>query len=127
MLFTKSTPIQCRDTALALIFLLLLIWFFTGSPYLIYAAMGLLLLAMIAPAALDWPARLWFGLSHILGQAMSRVLLGAIYLIFLMPVALVRRMLGKDAMRFKLWRRGTGSGFVERDHLFRKEDLQNPF
>ena len=89
--------------------------------------MALLLLAMIAPSAMDWPARLWFGLSHALGQVMSRVLLAAIYLVFLLPVAAIRRMIGKDSMRVGLWKRGPGSSFVKRDHLFRKEDLQNPF
>ena len=40
----KITPIQCRDTALALIFLALLVWLFTSNAGFAYAGMGIALL-----------------------------------------------------------------------------------
>ncbi len=125
---TKQTQaLQCRDTTLALTFLLLLIWFFTQNIYWIYGAMGLLLLGMIWPKAITPLARLWFGLSHVLGQVMSRVLLGIIYAVLLLPMALLRQMMGKDALRLRQWKRGNGSVFIEREHVFTKEDLRNPY
>lgn len=121
------SPVQCRDTALAVIFLLLLIWFFTREVYLVYAAGAFTLYAMLLPKTLSPLARAWFGFSHILGQVMSKVLLSVIYLLIVMPIALVRKILGKDSMRLKGWKKGTESAFVVRDHLYVKEDLQNLF
>lgn len=123
----QTHALQCRDTTLALAFLLLLIWFFTRNAYWVYGAMGLLLLGMIRPVAMTPLARLWFGLSHVLGQVMSRVLLGIIYFVLLLPVALLRRMMGKDTLRLRQWKQGDGSLFIQRDHLFTKEDLRNPY
>ena len=123
----QTHALQCRDTTLALAFLLLLVWFFTQNVYWVYGAMGLLLSGMIWPRAMTPLARLWFGLSHVLGQVMSRVLLGIIYFVLLLPVALLRQMIGKDTLRLRQWKQGDGSLFIKRDHLFTKEDLRNPY
>ena len=121
------TPLQCRDSCLALTFLLLLIWFFAENAYLVYAAMLLLLIGMVAPVSMKSLAWAWFGLSHLLGQVMSRVLFSIVYLLLVLPVGLIRRLLGKDALRLKLWKQSDASCFVERAHVFTAEDLKNPY
>lgn len=124
---SRISPIQCRDTALALIFLALLLWLCTGRAYWTYTAAGVALFAMLWPSGMVWPARLWFGLAHVLGAVMSRVLLTCIYGAILLPVALVRRCLGKDALRLRAWKNGTASAFLVREHVFSDKDLQNPY
>ncbi len=127
----KITPIQCRDTALAFAFLSLLIWFFTDEINFIYATMFIVLWAMVWPTSWQWPARLWFGFSHVLGSVMSKVLLSIIYFAILMPVAMVRRILGKDSMRLRAWAERDSeaqkSAFVVREHKYTKKDLENPY
>jgi hypothetical protein len=123
----KITPLQCRDTCLALTFLLLLIWLFVKSAYLVYGAMLLLLIGMAAPVAMKPLAWIWFGFSHLLGQVMSRLLLGIVYLLLVLPIGLIRRLLGKDALRLKLWKQSDASCFVERAHAFTAGDLKEPF
>jgi hypothetical protein len=121
------STIQERDTCLALTFLLLLIWFFTKNAYLVYAAMLLLLIGMVVPAAMKPLAWIWFGLSHLLGQVMSRVLLGIVYLLLVLPMGRIRRLLGKDSLRLTLWKQSGASCFIERAHVFSAEDLKNPY
>ena len=123
----KITPLQCRDTCLALTFLLLLIWFFVKSAYLVYAAMLLLLIGMVVPVSMKPLAWAWFGLSYLLGLVVPRILFGIIYLLLVMPMGLIRRVLGKDAMRLKLWKQSNASCFVERQRFFTAEDLKNPY
>ncbi len=123
----EITPLQCRDTALAFAFLALIVWFFTQNVYFIYGCMALLLWAMVWPSSFKWPAKLWFGFSHVLGFFMSKLLLSIIYIVILMPVAMVRHMMGKDAMRLRQWKAGEGSAFVVREHTYSKEDLQQPY
>ncbi len=131
MLKEKMSLIQCRDTALAFAFLGLLIWFFTEQVDFVYASMFILLWAMVWPSSWQWPARLWFGLSHVLGFFMSKVLLSLIYIVILMPVAIVRHMLGKDRMGLKTWiangAEAQKSAFVVREHTYTKKDLENPY
>jgi hypothetical protein len=121
------SPVQCRDTCLALTFLLLLIWLFTKDAWLVYAAMLLLLVGMVVPLAMKPLARAWFGLSYLLGQVMSRVLLGVVYLLLVLPVGLIRRLLGKDSLRLALWKQNDASCFVERRHVFSADDLKTPY
>lgn len=52
-----------------------------------------------APAWLATPNRLWMGLAEGLGFVMSRVILSAVFFLVLTPIALVRRLLGADALR----------------------------
>ena len=121
------TPVECRDTALAVTFLILLIWLFTGHKVLVYAAMAFLLYAMLLPQTLVLPARVWFGFSHLLGQVMSRILLGIIFVLIVMPVAVFRKVLGKDSLSLRSWKKSEASAFVVRDHSYGKDDLTNQF
>ena len=123
----KITPLQCRDACLALTFLLLLVWLFTRNAYLVYAAMLLLLIGMVVPVSMKPLAWAWFGLSHLLGQVMSRLLLGIVYLLLVLPMGRIRRLFGKDALRLKLWKQHDASCFVQRAHVFTAEDLKNPY
>ncbi len=127
MLNSKITPIQCRDTALAFAFIALLVWFFTENIWWIYGCMGLVLLAMIWPSAMTYPAKIWFGFSHVLGTFMSKVLLSVIYMLILMPVSLVRRILSKDTMQKKAYNDGKNSAFIVREHTFTNDDITHPY
>ena len=121
------TRIQERDACLALTFLLLLIWFFTRHAELIYAAMAFLLVGMIWSAAMRPLAFLWFGLSNVLGKIMSSVLLSVVYLVIVLPVAALRRLMGKDSLRLRQWRSGSESCFIVREHSYTAEDLKHPY
>lgn len=121
------TSIQCRDTGLALVFLMLLLWWFSPRPIFVHLAMIILLATMLQPGAMRWPAKLWFGLSHVLGTAMNKVILGLLFSLIVLPVALLRKALGKDPMGFSQWKNGKQSVFVARDHLYTKDDLRDTF
>ena len=127
----KTSPLQCRDTALALVFLLLLVWFFTKNAAWAYAGMGFCLLAMVWPSSMKPLAKCWFGLSLALGAVMSRILLTLIYLLLVLPVALFRRLIGKDSLRLRQYGRHDGgaqaSAFVEREHTYCADDLRHPY
>ncbi|MDR1685399.1 MAG: SxtJ family membrane protein [Desulfovibrio sp.] len=124
---TDIGPVQQRDTALALIFLLQLIWFFTGETFLLYVLMAFTLFAMLFPKLLTVPARLWFGLAYHMSLVSSRIIFGLIYIVPVLPVALVRRVLGKDSLRLKAYGKGQGSAFIVREHRYTAQDLENLF
>ena len=118
---------QAKDTGMAMVLILLLVAHFWEIPGLIVWAIGVLLLVMIWPPLFSPLARVWFGLSHIMGTVASKVLLTLVFAIITTPIGVVRRIFGADAMRMKGWKKGTGSVMVERDHLFTSEDLDKPY
>jgi polyferredoxin len=64
----------------------------------------------------------WLKLSEGMGWVMSKVILGAVFFLFLFPLALISRLFNKDRLKLK---RADGSYFYERNHQYEKEDLVN--
>ena len=66
-------------------------------------------------------------LPRVLGPMSTKVILGALFALVVVPVALVRRWAGKDPMRVREYRRGSQSVLIARDHTYSKDDLLHPF
>lgn len=118
---------QARDTGLAFVLILLLVVYAGKQYHLVLPAIGLLLVTMTWPSAFKSPARVWFGLSHLMGAVVSRCLLAVVFFGIVTPVGLFRRLSGADPMRCKHWKSGRQSAFAVRDHLFTAGDLDKPY
>jgi hypothetical protein len=66
------------------------------------AAVAALLLAWRAPQLLTPLARGWLWLGHLLGYVNTRVILALVFFVVITPVALLFRLLGRDALRLKV-------------------------
>lgn len=120
-------PLQQRDTVLALVLILLLLFFFIRETAILYAMAAVLVLGMTVPRLFAPLARLWFGFSHALGFVMSRLLMGILFFGLVTPVGLFRRLLGKDVLALRQWKKGRTSVFTRRDHVISASDLERPY
>lgn len=68
--------------------------------------------------------RLWMGLAKALGFINAHILLGAIFFLLLFPIGLLYRLAKKDPLLLK---KKDGSYFQDRNHVFGKKDLENPW
>ena len=118
---------ECADTAMAMTLISLLVILYTRSITLLPLPIALLLLGMVWPRAYSPLAKLWLGVSLLLGSVMSRIVLSIIFVVIVTPIGLVMRLFGHDPMRRKAWKKGTESTFVSRDHLIEAKDLEHPF
>ena len=124
---SRATVEQAKDTGLAAVLILLLVAHFWELPTLVPAAIAVLVITMVWPALFRPAARLWFGLSHVLGTVASKVLLSVVFIVLATPMGLLRRVLGADSMRLREWKSGPDSVFLERDHLYTPEELERPY
>jgi len=115
------------DTGMALTLLCLIIGLMRARTGWFAAASVLLVLSMTAPVVFGPAAKLWFGLSGLMGAVMSRVILSVVYFVVLTPVGLLRRALGKDSLNLSGFKKGSGSVFVTRGASFTAADLKTPF
>jgi hypothetical protein len=122
-----STREQAKDTGMALVLICLIVFLITHEKRYVAIGLGLLLIDMIAPALFKPAAKLWFGLSHVLGTVMSKVILSLIFSLVLTPMGLFRAMLGKDSMRVRQFKKGDASVFRVRDHTFVAADIEQPY
>lgn len=123
----KTTRDQDKDTGLLLCLILMALGVYTGRPALLPLAMALLLAAMLWPGLFRPLARPWFGLAHLLGSLGSKVVLTLIFFVVVTPMGLLRRAIGKDAMRLGAWKGGQESALVERNHRYTAADLERPY
>ena len=61
-----------------------------------------ILIGLTSPRLLYYPYKVWMALGHALGWANSRIILGLVYIIVLLPIAFVMRPIGYDPLRTKL-------------------------
>lgn len=69
----------------------------------------------------------WLSLSHLLGTIMSKLLLSVVFACVVTPMGMCRRILGKDPLRLRQFKIGTGSVMVTRNHQFVDVDIEKPF
>jgi multisubunit Na+/H+ antiporter MnhG subunit len=118
---------KCKDSGLALVLVSLICYQVWKQQFFIVLAIAFLLVAMTYPPIFKPFARFWFALSTALGTVVSKVILTITFFLMVLPVGLVRRAMGKDAMRFKDWKNGKDSVFRTRGHRFTAGDMDHPY
>ncbi len=124
---TSITKDQAKDSGMAIVLILMLIGLITKDDIYYKIATGVLLMNMIFPMFYYPFAIFWLGISGIMGSIVSKVLLFVIYLIIVLPVALWRRLLGKDSLLLKGFKRSSESVMRSRNHVYEAADLEKPF
>ena len=112
---------------MAMVLLCLLLGHFWKIPKLFPLSIILLLLTMAVPKIFRPLAGLWFGLSQVMGQVVSKILLTLAFFLIVTPIGLMRRRTGADPLQLKKWKKGTDSVFVERQGAIQDKDLANPY
>ncbi len=118
---------QCKDTGMAMVLLSLILYLFFRQEIYLYAAIGMHVVNMVVPTVYRPVAVVWLGLSNAMGWVVSRALLSVIFLVVVTPVGLVRRWLGKDALRLREYREGRDSVMQTRNHTYTAEDIRKPY
>ena len=124
---TRINVEKCKDSGLALVLICLICFLVWERSILMLLAIFFLVAAMTYPPIFKPFARFWFALSTALGTVISKIILSVLFFGLVLPVGLVRRIMGKDAMRIKGWKKGKESVFRVRDHRFAAEDLEHPY
>jgi hypothetical protein len=118
---------QSRDTGMAMVLLLLILFVVRKREAFLIGAMVLHVLNMILPQIYRPIAVVWLGLSGLLGTVVSKILLSIVFFGIVTPIATVRRLLGKDSLKLRAFKAGQDSVMVERNHRFIGADLERPY
>ena len=118
---------QARDTGQAMALLCLIILIFFRQASFAGIALIVLLINMLRPQVYKPLAKWWFALSNLLSRIVPRILLGVLFYVMVTPVGLIRRVLGKDPLQLRKWKKGRESVLRERNHTLSAKDIINPF
>ncbi len=110
------------ETLLVIVAALIGAWFIFEKKWLLLVAFGLAIIALFIPLLGDLLTKGWLKFSELLGFVMSKVLLGAVFFIFLTPISWLYRLFSKDSLQLK---RHPETYWKDRNHSFTKKDLEN--
>ena len=123
----SSTKEQAKDTGMAMVLICLLLGYWGKFPKFLPVSLVLLIITMAWPNAFRPLAVVWFGLSHLLGNVVSRVILTVVFFLIVTPIGVIRRWSGADALQLKKWKQGQDSVFVVREGPIQGKDMVNPY
>lgn len=127
-IFPKSiSKKEASDTGMAMTLICLLLGYFTKNVLYYKVAIPVLVMTMAFPMFYYPFAMIWLGLTNLLGIVVSRILLSVVYVLFLLPVGVIRRAMGKDSLNLTGFKKGNSSVMITRDIEFKADDIKNPF
>lgn len=118
---------KARDTGLAMVLICLVLFLWLGNISFVKVATGLMVVTMTVPIVFKPFGYLWFGLAHIMGTIVSKILLLVVFLLIVTPMGLIRQIFGKDSLRLKKWKRNNESVFITRNKLYTAQDIEKPY
>ena len=116
---------QAKHTSLVVIAIGFAVLYLVFKNYWLLAPVALSVLGFAISPLSEMIHRGWLMLAKVLAYINSRILLSVIFFLFLTPIALLMRLLGKTQFIKKVPLQQ--SLFVTRNHLYNRQDLQNPF
>ncbi len=93
---------------------------------LLFLALALLIVGLFIKGLARLITRGWLKFAEVVGGINSRIILAAVFYLFLTPIALVFRMIHGDFMRLVKQEKAT-TYFTERKHRYGPDDLKNPW
>lgn len=123
----KISKNQIIETGILFGIISIILGLYTTDKFWLFIAIGVLFVTLLIPSLLKPLAFLWFGLSKGLGWVTSGFVLLVIFWLLVTPIGLIRRVLGKDTLRLRQFKKNVNSAFVERNHEFSLTDLKFPF
>ena len=114
------------ETILTLALALVVVYLFTGHRWLLTASVVIGAIGLFIPSLAALIHEGWMLLAKALGFVMSKVILAAVFYLFLFPIATLARLFSKkDPLHLK--RTGDASLYTIRNHSYSKDDLLHPW
>jgi hypothetical protein len=113
---------QAKETVLVITVGFLVLYIVFKKTGFLYCALGIGLAGVFSFYLSEKIHWFWNRLSVLLGAVSNRVLLGVVFFLVLTPMALIRRMRGKDGLR--RFDTSATSNFSRREQVFEKKDLE---
>src|SRR3984957_5962026 len=123
----KIAKDQSRDTGMAMVLLCVLAFAARKREGYLIAAIALQVVNMAVPQVFKPVSVVWLGFSELLGAVMSRILLAIVFFAVVTPIAIFRRLVGKDSLKLRAFKANKDSVMVERNHTFIGRDLERPY
>jgi hypothetical protein len=111
---------------MAFTFLCLLLYLYQNKIGFLYAGLIILVLGMTSPKLFNPLSSFWYGLGKVLGEISSRIILFFTYLIFVSPVAILKKTQWKKKFNHYDLKLNPLTD-TEQSSPYTKSDIENPY
>ncbi|MFH0758653.1 MAG: SxtJ family membrane protein [Bacteroidota bacterium] len=118
----NKEKVKYRETLLVIVLGFSVLYLILDRNWMLYTALGVGMVGMLSAQLNRWIHQAWFFMGEKIGFVVSKVLLGALFFIVLIPMSLIARVFRKDIMHLKA---PSASAYHQRDHLYEPADLEN--
>ena len=118
----QRDKVKYRETLLVIVLGFSVLYVILDRNWMLYTALGAGIAGMISVRLNRWIHLAWFFIGEKLGFIVSKIVLGVVFFIVLLPMSLLARMFRKDIMHLKSPGK---SGYHQRDHQYIADDLIN--
>ncbi|HTH82642.1 MAG TPA: SxtJ family membrane protein [Mucilaginibacter sp.] len=126
-IFAGVTKLQTVEFAQVAIFVLISLGLYYKNHSCITAALIVTIVGLIVPKVFYPFAVAWFGLSKILSAGSSKILMGFVFMIIVVPTGLFRKLTGKDGLKLCQFKKSRQSVMADRNHTYEAADFLNTF
>jgi hypothetical protein len=85
-----------------------------------------LAVSLFVPIVIYPVAYLWQKCAELLGMIIPKIFFGLVFFVIILPMGIFRRITKGDTLFVSNWR-NSKTVFINRNHLFNKQDLENPY
>lgn len=115
-----------KDTGLIFSLVFLIFGYLKGSKDLLLLAGVFLSVSIFAPQMMYPVALSWQKLAELLGLVVPKIFFGVVFFAIILPIGSLRRFLKGDMLFISKWREAK-TVFIERNHRFVKQDIEQPY
>jgi hypothetical protein len=108
-------------TMLIFAIVLIILYMVYRNDYFLYGALLTGAIGILIPALSRLIHNLWMKFAELLGFVMNKVILGLVFFVFLVPVALLSRVFRKNPMKMQ---KNAASYFSDRNFTYTKKSLE---
>jgi hypothetical protein len=124
---TRLSKKEIFDSGLAAILLMLLLAYWLKIDNLFAFCIPAVLILMIYPRIYYPFAVVWLTFAGIMGEIMSTILLSLVFFFLVCHVGMARRLLGKDSLKIRDFKKSGVSVFTLRNIRFTSKDIEKPY
>lgn len=125
--FTAVTRKQAAESGMAAVLIALILALYFKKELYVILAFVLILITLTVPVILYPFALVWFGFAKLLNIISTAVMMALVFFLVVVPVGIFRKLMGRDRMKIKEFKKSRQSVLVSRDHLYSGEDFLNTF
>jgi len=115
------------ETALILLLANMIWMYYDFYPFQIFAGVGLVVASLLVPKVFYPLAWLLIFVGKILSKFVPLVFLSVVFYLIVTPVGMFRRLIGRDSLKLKEFKKGTCSVLIDRNNTFDADDILYPY